>query len=250
MKRVVWTAPARADIVTVLLVSTAWSRLRKRNTISSMSELKPETAAHLIRVEKAIQSVKVLLSHRGYAPELRTAIAVGFLTQMIEHHEAMVLLIRGSKIGSAFALARNVYEGMFRGLWISLCATDAQIQRFEKDDNLPLKMYDMAVAIDVATGADPSDPDDQFFVDLKNRGWIALCSYAHTGLLQLGRRFGSQGVGPSYRDDEITEITTSSTTCVLLFASRFFALHGQVTEAKETDSLIGSYGPLLTQKGA
>ena len=35
---------------------------------------------------------------------------------MIEHHEAILILIRQEKIGSAFAMARFVVEGVYRGL--------------------------------------------------------------------------------------------------------------------------------------
>lgn len=107
-----------------------------------------------------------------------------------------MLLIRAGKIGSAFALSRSIFESMFRGVWFVLCATDAHLEYFERNDELPLdtsgkrmNMTSMATAIDAATGADPSDPADQFFKDLKDRGWKALCSYTHSGLLQLGRRF-------------------------------------------------------------
>lgn len=70
---------------------------------------------------------------------------IAFIDQMIEHHESMLLLIRNGKVGSAFSLARSIFDSMFRGLWIGLFATDAQIADFEKKDELPLGMKAMAV---------------------------------------------------------------------------------------------------------
>ena len=86
-----------------------------------------ETGEHLNRVERAIQEAKRLLAEHGYPDTPRTVVVVGLIDQMIEHHEATLLLIRNGKIGSAFALERSIFEGAYRGLWINFCATDAEI---------------------------------------------------------------------------------------------------------------------------
>ena len=97
------------------------------------------TKAHLNQVEAATQRVKELLATHGYADDLRNVLVIGFIDQMVEHHESMLLLIRNGKNGSAFALARSIFESMYRALWINLCATDAQISTFERNDELPLR---------------------------------------------------------------------------------------------------------------
>lgn len=205
----------------------------------------PETTKHLSHVEAAIQKAKQLLAGHGYNADLRNLLVIAFIDQMIEHHESMLLLIRNGKVGSAFSLARSIFDSMFRGLWIGLCATDAQIADFEKKDELPVGMKAMAVAIDTATG-DPADPHD-FFADLKARGWSALCSYAHSGLLQLGRRFTGQNMQPCYSDGEIVEVTTSTTTCVLLLIGRFLVMQNQGEDARAAEGLIETYGEVARQ---
>ncbi len=207
-----------------------------------------ETIEHLSRIETAIKQAKVLLA-RGYTdPSLRTTLVIGLIAQMIEHHEAMLLLIRNEKSGSAFALARSIFESAFRGTWFLLCATDAQLQYFDENDELPLdasnrrmNMSSMASAIDTVTGCDPKNPDDFSFTDLKNRGWKALCSYSHSGMLQIGRRFQSNNVQPAYTDAEIVEVTTSSTTCVLLIAGVFLFKNNYIAESEATRALVGSW---------
>ena len=37
---------------------------------------------------------------------------------------------------------------MYRGRWLNFCATDAQVEQFERKDELPLTMAEMADAID------------------------------------------------------------------------------------------------------
>ena len=161
---------------------------------------------------------------------------IGFIDQMIEHHDAMLLLIRSGKVGSAFALARSIVESMYRGLWINFCATDAEIQDFERSDGLPVTMTEMARAIDEKYRA------VGFFEDLKNRSWRSLCSYTHTGLLQLGRRFTGVNLQPAYDEEAIREATTSVTTCILLLVGKFLAVQNHDAECLEAEGLVGTYG--------
>ena len=200
-----------------------------------------ETLEHLNKVEKVMEEAKRLLSRHGYPDKLRTVILAGCIDQMIEHHEAMLLLIRNGKVGSAFALSRSIVESMYRGLWLNFCATDAQIAKFERKDELPLTMAEMADAIDEKYRG------EGFFADLKKRTWPALCSYTHTGMLQLGRRFTGHKVEPSYREGEIEAVTTTVTTCILLLVAKFLAVQEHPEESKEVESLVGTYGPAAAQ---
>jgi hypothetical protein len=195
----------------------------------------PETIEHLKKVEAVIGKEKAILGRQGYPGDLRTVIVAGTIDQMNEHHEAILLLIRNGKVGSGFALARSIVESMYRGLWINFCAPDAYVERFEREDKLPVNMAEMAAAIDATYQA------DGFFEDLKKHAWPALNSYAHTGTLQLGRRFTGQNVQPNYSDGEIVATTTTITTCVLLLAGKFLAVRNHTNECKEVETLVGTY---------
>jgi hypothetical protein len=198
--------------------------------------MSPETTEHLNQVEAAVREAKRLLAIHGYTDDLRTVLVIGFITQTIEHHEAMLLLIRGEKVGSAFALARSLVEGMYRGLWINFVATDIEVTRFERRDDIGLSMTELACAIDGAYHA------EQFFEGFKTRSWDALNSYAHTGLLQLGRRFREHNVEPAYSDREIYEVATTVTTCVLILAGKFLAVQNHPDECRAVEELIETYG--------
>jgi hypothetical protein len=204
--------------------------------------VKPETIQHLNRVDGTIGQAKIILGRHGYPDDLRTVIVMGTVSQIIEHHEAMLLAIRNDKTGSAFALVRSIVEGVYRGLWINFCAEDAQIQEFERDDHLPVNMTQMAQAIDVKYQA------QGFFEDLRARSWAALCSYTHTGMLQLGRRFTGANAQPAYTDGEILAATTSATTCILLLVGKFLAVQKHDADCREVEALIGTYGPAVANK--
>jgi len=197
----------------------------------------PELIEHLGEVEVAVERLKTLLNPHHYPDDLRTLILAGTIDQLIEHHAAVLLLVRSEKVGSAFALSRSIIEGMYRGLWLNFCATNDEVKTFEREDKLPLKMNSIAAAIDEKYRA------EEFFDDLRKRAWPALCSYAHTGMLQLGRRFTGNQLRPSYREAEIYEVTTAATTALLTLASKFLAVQKFPEASKEVERLIESYGP-------
>jgi hypothetical protein len=122
-----------------------------------------KTVEYLNKVEQTIEKVKPPLCRHQYPDNSRTVILVGTIDQMLEHHSAILRLIRDGKVGSAFALARSVVESMYNGLWLNFCATDAQVTRFETRDDLPLMMAGIADAIDAKYKG------DGFFAELKKK---------------------------------------------------------------------------------
>ena len=113
--------------------------------------MESETKEHLKRLESAIQTAKAIIGKHRYPDEdLRTVIVLGLMSQTGEHHDSVLLLIRSGFTGSAFALARGIFENLYRGMWFNYCATDAEVEQFEKHDKFPrgLTMQEMAKAID------------------------------------------------------------------------------------------------------
>jgi hypothetical protein len=96
--------------------------------------------AHLVRCEKAMQSAKPILGKHAFNDEYRTKTVIGFISMLIEHQESVLLLVMHEKTGSAFALARPIIEGAYRGMWLNLPAT----LRHRKVSRLQ-RMYDLAM---------------------------------------------------------------------------------------------------------
>jgi hypothetical protein len=187
----------------------------------------PETTQHLNTVEGVIVKAKAILARHSYPDDLRSVVVMGTLTQIIEHHEAVLLSIRNDKMGSAFTLVQSIVEGVYRGLWINSCATDAEIQEFEQKDRMPVKVKEMALAIDAKYQA------QDFFEDLYSRSWAALCSYTHTGMLQLGRRFTGATAKPAYTDDEIVQATTPQPLALCYWLGNFLLCRGTLRIARK-----------------
>ena len=206
--------------------------------------MKRETIDHLKKVESVVAQANSILAQHTYPDDTRTVMVVGLLSTMIEHHRSMMELIGKGFVGSSFALARSIVESMYRGMWINACATAQQLQVFETDDKFPVNMPDMAKAIDAAYKA------NGFFENLRVRGWAALCSYTHSGMLQLGRRFTGTKVVPSYDEREIYEATTTVSTCILLLAGKFLAYQNYAADCTAVEALAQTYGPASAAKPA
>lgn len=193
---------------------------------------------HLIRCEKAIQSIKPILGQHGFPAESRNLTVIGFISWLIEHHEAILLLTTHDMPGSATALLRPVVEGSYRALWINLPATDTEVKIFTEKDKIDLNFGEIATALDGAYGT------AGFFQGLKDRTWKHLNSYTHGGMLQIGRRFTKNEVANNYTDDEIYEMTTTATTIILLTVSSFLKRNGHTDSGETIQGFLETYGPL------
>src|SRR5882757_6853978 len=124
----------------------------------------------LKKAEYTINEVKNVLDGLHLSGEDWSILAAGMIHQGIEHHEAIILLIRSKLVGSAFALARSVMEILVRGAWFTCCATQQQITKFRDQDKIDLTFAEMSDAIDKSQNI-------EYFHELKQQAWAMLNSY-------------------------------------------------------------------------
>lgn len=142
--------------------------------------------------------------------ERRTLLSVSCFDQVIEHHLATCTLLRSKIYGSAFALVRPIFEGFVRGVWLSRCATEIEINQFEKDTFNP-KFGHLLAKVEQVAGFESG-----LLTSLKKSSWSAMNSYTHTGILQASKRFTKEQVQPSYSDEEVTEVLKIAGSFALL----------------------------------
>jgi hypothetical protein len=193
---------------------------------------------HLVRCEKAMQSAKPILAQHGFPDDNRTVTVIGFISWLVEHQEAILLLITHNMAGSASALMRPVVEGAYRALWINLPATDAEVKKFNEKDEITLTFRDIATALDTAYNM------EDFFEDFKKRAWGDLNSYTHGGMQQIGRRFVQHEVVNNYSEGELYEMTTSVTTIILIAISFFLKKHGHAESGNKVSGFSGDLWPI------
>jgi hypothetical protein len=176
------------------------------------------------------------LSAGRYPDDRHTTAVLAYLDVTLEHHEAICRLMGLKLFGSACALGRPVVDALFRALWVNGCATDEQVDAVAERDDFDWPK-DMMAQVDERYSA-----QDRFFSTIKKGCWGALCSYAHSGLRQLAKRFSGRRVGPRYSMTDLKEVLDTATASIILLARLLLVCTGRVTEAEETEEMMVAYG--------
>jgi hypothetical protein len=142
----------------------------------------------------------------------------GFVTVLFEHHDSTLRLLEtGSNDASAFAMARILLETFYRGFWMYLCASDAQVDKIRSGGEPYPIFMEMTKQVDQALRG-----TGKFQL---GKGILrSLNGFIHTGFEQLTRRFNDEGnLVPSYPLSEVL-LVLSSGTMLLSVMSQFFCL--------------------------
>jgi hypothetical protein len=175
--------------------------------------------------------VDSIVSSREYPGDTRTVMVRGVLSTIIEYHRSMLQLIKLGVIASSRALTREIVRGMRYGLWINGCATPEQILRIKEADEWPLTLPEMIKEIDAANSA------DAFFQGLKNRWSSELREYSIPGFVRLGRWHIDPSFQLAYGDEEIRDLATIATLCIVVLAAKFLDRQNYGVECKRVEAL-------------
>lgn len=189
--------------------------------------------------DSAAEVSRIVSSHK-YPGDRRTLLVTGLLSAMTQYHQSVLQLTKSGAVTSSYALTRAIVRDMRYGLWIISCATNEQILQLEKDNEFPLNIPEMTREIEAAYRADP------FFQNLKDRWGARLNRYSLTGVVQLGRWDGdlSSGLhssGLHFDDEEIRDVVTIATLCIVVLASKFLAGQKYPAESEQIEALAGGY---------
>lgn len=127
----------------------------------------------------------------------RNRIAGSAFAVAMDHHAAIVLLIRQTMYSSSFALLRVLFEAYLRGLWLKYCASDEQVSRVFHGEEPPKSMV---AEIEATEGF-----SDGVLSHIKRQAWGTMCDYTHTGGLHLQRWQSSSAIEPQFDEAELEE---------------------------------------------
>jgi uncharacterized protein DUF6988 len=175
-----------------------------------------------------------LLERHAYPDDTRSVWVAGSIGVAFEHHEAISLLINRQLTGSAFALVRPMVDTVVRAHWINAVARDDQVEQARQDQNVFPSMSDMSQAVGKAYGA------EELFQRFTSE-WGAMCSYTHSGARQIGHRFNSTDIKPSYKEGAIVQGLNLTNMALLFLAWMFFMSTGHQPEADETRTMLLDY---------
>jgi hypothetical protein len=198
--------------------------------------MKLELSRHLDRARDTVSEVGRIISLHSYPDDRRTVMVRGLLATIMEHHRSILQLLRSGAVDSSYALARDVVTGMRYGLWINCAATEEQMLQIEAEVAFPLSIPEMVKGIEAAYGK------DSFFESLKNHWASQLYKYTRSDVVQVGLWHINASSGLRSDDNEIREVITISTLCVVILAAKFLAGQRYSADGEKIEALAADYG--------
>ena len=203
--------------------------MSEREVSGSTPALSPAINQRLQESERSINWVHSKLAGMNI-PQLlddkRSQLAAACWHVAVEHSMAIVVLVRGTLVGSALTLIRPLFEAYVRGMWLMHAATKDDIDRAGRDQ-FPNDFNRIVAEID------EKFPSLRSFTAVKNQSWSRWCSFTHTGYQQIGARLTPQGLGYGYQDSEILQALEWADMLRLLAVGAFATLNENEPLARE-----------------
>lgn len=152
--------------------------------------------------------------------ELRTHIAAACHFTAMEHQCGIALLFSAGHPAPGLALLRPVFETYIRGVWLSDCATDAEIEDYRAGNwkNTP-PIRTLVKRLE----ATPTF-DDGILSQSLRANWETMCGYTHSGIEQV--RIASSGnvIERNCTGEQIEEALDFAGACAIMAALAIAAL--------------------------
>jgi hypothetical protein len=170
-------------------------------------------------------------------PTDRNRLVGAYISIMLEHHRAIRALLDEGYPGSASTLLRSQIEAGFRGLWVNLIGTDAQVQQIIKKDKEPFPRFRTLARL-----LDRSYRAMGIFAHIAQH-WKHFNSMTHSGMAQIGRRFDKDGnIALNYTDGEIEEVLRFSASVSLLCVIPLFRCAKAPERAEALEAWLEQHG--------
>lgn len=155
----------------------------------------------------------------------------GCFDMVLEHQQAVTILVENKLYGSAFALARSAFEAHIRGIWLRDCGTDAQWEDYLEDDfRISFqKLIDNVESLD--------DYSTGVLKAAKDSAWPLLNSFTHTGYNQVVRRNSGGYIESNYSNEDIEKIVDFVNSTSLLAGLEIVSLAKIKLEAVQQEFL-------------
>lgn len=145
---------------------------------------------------------------------LRLTVSSALFSLALDHHVALVLLLRNDMRSSAFALLRAIFDAVWRGAWAAYEASESKLDDFFSGRYDP-KPVSVIRLLEERHGLAP------VLSRIYAQGWSTMSAFTHGGSLQVQRWIGDAVIEPRHSDAELCEVLDTAnrlafTACVLL----------------------------------
>lgn len=153
--------------------------------------------------------VQTIIEGKVHGDGTKGLIVASFLSLAMEHHIAILTLIKSDVPSSAAALARPLLEACYRCTWVSLIASETHAEKINKQKYCWESTWSLGRQVDTFLSKQKKIEVTTFLTILK-RILKSLHGFTHGGLEQLSRQVSGSAIRPSYTDEELIELLTGS----------------------------------------
>lgn len=190
-----------------------------------------ELADHFFKIRDTIAEVDRIVGSHQYPEDPQTVVLMGLLSTVIQHHRSVLMLISSGSVRSAFALIRDIVDGMYAGLWIMACADPEELRNLKSIDRPPMNLHEVIREVDAAY------KDDTFFKEAKERWGAPLYRANRADIYKLGRWLLETDVRLEHNEKDLADLTNTATAAIIVFASSFLDKMKHPPEAKAVRAL-------------
>jgi len=176
--------------------------------LTFFKKFKKQTLLNILRRMKKLKHAQLLLSQINHeidgvafeSKDERDRVSGALFDTVLDHANAIIVLIENNIYSSAYALVRPLFEGFVRATWLLNCATYDDIELLIEKDKFRKAFGEMLECIEKKKAWPKT------LAKAKQNAWNAMHSYTHGGLHQISRKIKSASIEPVIDEEEIDEI--------------------------------------------
>lgn len=151
----------------------------------------------------------------------RLQIGCALFKLVIDHCQAIVVLVESGCNSSALALQRPCFEAFTRGIWVKWCITDSQVIKVHEKAEFPT-MQDLVTEIETnevwQLGA---------LKYVKGKAWSYWCGLTHGGMEQIVGQWSKNGIESNHDPAQIQQALHWANLWQLLSATQLALAAGE-----------------------
>lgn len=163
---------------------------------------------------------------------LRVTVSSALFFAAMDHHVALILLLRNNMRSSAFALLRVIFDATWRGAWATYIASDQNLNafivgRYDPKPEPAIRQLEQKHVLPAVLSI------------IYANGWSAMSAFTHGGALQVQRWIGEAVIEPRHTDAEVREVLDIADR--LAFTACVFALDVARVDLEDLPVLAKNY---------
>lgn len=180
------------------------------------------------------------LNEQPFNESTRNQISLALFQHALDLTDATIILIQHDLPGPALALSRPMFEAYVRGLWVSKCADDAQVEHIRETEGFqPWRVRELI------EGLSKTATEESEWINRTNNEISTLNDLAHGGWSHISRRQSDGSIEPSYTPKDMNWLLAILVEVQIRVTCELFTLSEDVRALEELRSYVSKLDRIL-----